>query len=162
MTTSYLEDEGVIDGDDGDERKISLTRKQIKSLEAKARKVDELEAQIAKMTKQQTFTEAGIDPSDPKMAYFVKGYDGEMTSEAIKAAATEAGFITAAEPDPVQQENLQAMGRVANAAAGAPPMPAGTEGAVVAEMEAALASGGKDAVMAVARKYGATFTDDYS
>jgi hypothetical protein len=45
------------------------------------------------------FAKAGIDPASPQAKYFVKGYDGDLTPEAIRAAAEEAQLIT---PQPVQ------------------------------------------------------------
>jgi hypothetical protein len=40
------------------------------------------------------FLKAGIDPTEPKFKYFVKGYDGELSPEAIRSAAEEAQLIT--------------------------------------------------------------------
>lgn len=69
----------------------------IRTLREKARRADELESQIAARDRELAFTKAGINPEDPKFKYFAKGYEGEMTADAIKAEAIEAGFLSDAE-----------------------------------------------------------------
>ena len=64
----------------------------------KARKDAEKEANDAK--RELAFLKAGIPMDDPKVGYFVKGYDGELTPEAIRAQATADGFIAAPAPTP--------------------------------------------------------------
>ena len=54
----------------------------------------ELKAQLAGLKRTEAFRSAGINPNDPRQAYFVKGYDGEIDPEPIRAAAVEAGFLT--------------------------------------------------------------------
>ena len=56
--------------------------------------VSELKAQLAGLQRTEAFRSAGINPNDPRQAYFVKGYDGEIDPEPIRAAAVEAGFLT--------------------------------------------------------------------
>lgn len=50
-------------------------------------------AENAELKRKIAFMEAGIDTNDPKAKYFVKGYEGELTTEAIKAEAAEAGIL---------------------------------------------------------------------
>lgn len=80
-----------------------------KDLQAKADRVPGLERENA-------FLKAGIDPDDPKARYFVKGYDGKLERDAVRAAAVEAGVIEASK---VTREELAAHDRVSAAAAGA-------------------------------------------
>lgn len=80
-----------------------------KELQEKANRVPELERENA-------FLKAGIDPDDPKARYFVKGYDGKLERDAVRAAAVEAGVIEASK---VTREELAAHDRVSAAAAGA-------------------------------------------
>ena len=54
----------------------------------------ELKAQLAGLQRTEAFRSAGINPNDPRQSYFVKGYDGEIDPEPIRAAAVEAGFLT--------------------------------------------------------------------
>ena len=92
------------------------------------------------LKRENAFLKAGLDPEDPKAKYFVKGYDGELTKEAIVAEATAAGILGApapkAEEPPVEEppaggrqqpsdeeQEFEAMSQVAAGAgdAGAPP-----------------------------------------
>lgn len=75
------------------------------------------------------FYRAGISPDDPRMGYFVKGYDGDLHPDKIKEAAVAAGFLSEAGPtgpiDPTA-ENVDTAAHAANraignAAAGAAP-----------------------------------------
>lgn len=62
------------------------------------------EADTAK--KELAFLRAGIDPNNltPQQKLFVKAYDGDLTAEAVKAAATEYGVIeTPAEQVPAEE-----------------------------------------------------------
>lgn len=60
---------------------------EIKSLRQKA-----IESEVTK--RELAFVKAGIDPSDTAAKYFVKGYDGELTQDAIKQAAIEARLLS--------------------------------------------------------------------
>jgi hypothetical protein len=148
--------------DDETPKTVTLSRSQIRALEKKAKERDDLATQLAQLTAERTFIEAGIDPKNTQHQYFMRGYDGEITVDAIKAKATEAGFLSAPEPDAEQTAALEAGQRVAAAASGAPAAGAANEASIRAEMEAAQKTGGKEAVLAVARKYGAVLTDDYA
>lgn len=69
----------------------------IRNLREKAKKADavpQLERKVAVL-------EAGINTSTPLGAMFLKSYDGELTAEAITAAAAEVGLVQGqADPDP--------------------------------------------------------------
>lgn len=156
--TNYMDD----DADDERPNTVTLRRAEIRSLEKKAKERDELASKLAALENRQTFIEAGIDPKNAQHGYFMKGYDGEMTVEAIKAKATEAGFLSAPAPDPEQTANLEAAQRVASAASGAAAGSSPNEESVRAEMLAAQKDGGTEALLAVARKYGANSVDDYT
>ena len=84
-----------MDGDLGDDgtNVVQIPRANIRKLEKAASEGQKAQAELAALKREMTFREAGIDPSNPAHRYFVKGYDGETTLEAIKAAATEAGFL---------------------------------------------------------------------
>ena len=79
---------------------------QVKAFEAKAK-----EAEAA--TRELAFVKAGVDPDSAAAKYFVKGYDGELTAEAIRAAAEEASLIPSHKKEVVAEE--QAWNRVAQA-----------------------------------------------
>jgi hypothetical protein len=76
----------------------------------KARKDAEREAENAK--RELAFLKAGIPMDDPKTSYFVKGYEGELTVEAIREKAQADGFLAAEkapEPDPDEATNAAAL-----------------------------------------------------
>ena len=63
-----------------------------RELEAKAKRADELEAQVQQMQRKEVFRDAGLDPSNKMTEYFMKGYEGELSVDAIQAEATSAGL----------------------------------------------------------------------
>ena len=63
-----------------------------RELEAKAKRADELEAQIQQMQRKEVFRDAGLDPSNKMTEYFMKGYEGDLSVEAIQAEAQSAGL----------------------------------------------------------------------
>lgn len=135
----------------------------IKGLRQAANKAKKLERELAQMQRELAFHKAGIPLNDPKMNYFIKGYEGELDAEAIRQAAIESGFLQ------VQQEQVEdtshieeaamAQERVMRASAGAMPEDT-TEGAALSRLEAAMAEGGVEAMLDVARQYGIPTTYD--
>ena len=102
-------------------------------------RVAELEAQVSGYLRDTTFRDAGIDPTDSRQQYFIRGYDGEMEAESIRVAAVEAGFISDSGPAPpgvppqqgqpeipqetqTLQQELMAQERIANAGAQSRPV----------------------------------------
>lgn len=79
------------DGDDG--QPVGIPRKDLKALRERSRRLAEAEQRAEEAERRLAFSEAGISTSDPKLAYFVKGYEGELTADAIRQAALDAGFI---------------------------------------------------------------------
>lgn len=118
----------------------------------------EKDEQIAALKRESAFRDAGIDLADdsPLVKMFVKGYDGEVTADAIKAAALAVGFTDNAVPavDPVVDAAPDAAARIANAAAGgATEVPEGT-----AALDEAYRTGGIQAMLESARAQGITVT----
>ena len=151
MANNYIEDE--IDSDEMETESVGDTG-DIKSLRRAASGKKKLEQELADLRRELAFTKAGINPDDPKMRYFVRGYDGEMTAEAVRQAALEAGFLaTQSAPDPALQQTAAAQQRVALAAEGAAYDDI-SEQAVLNRMEEALNDGGPDAMFEVARQLG--------
>lgn len=113
--------------------------------------VKDAQAEVDKVKRENAFIRAGIDPEAKGIAsYFVKGYDGEITTEAIQAAAIEAGVLQAAPPGPEQQEALaaqQAAARVAGLSQGGEQAPAADEAAQSA-LEEAYTKGGLEGLAA--------------
>ena len=72
--------------------------------------------QLAQAQRELAFHRAGIDPTDERLGYFVRGYDGEVTPEKIREAAQAAGFIQAPAADPAAaQAAAQAAASLAQA-----------------------------------------------
>lgn len=138
-----------LDDDEGD-----LGTEDFKNLRAKARKADTLERENAQIKRELAFTKAGIPMDDPKIGYFVKGYEGDLEPTAIKQAAIDAGFITVV-PDPVDpavQQHRQGQAAVTAASAGTEPEFDANAGLYA--MEQAYNEGGLDSMFAVAQQYG--------
>jgi hypothetical protein len=91
------------DQETGQDNVVQLKRSDIRAMEKKARRADDLQAQVDQLNRKFAFTEAGLDMSNKGVSYFVKGYEGELTAEAIRTAAKEAGFITEKPPPTAQQ-----------------------------------------------------------
>lgn len=142
---NYTED---IDLDETDESSI-------KSLRKAASRAKKLEQELSQMQRELAFFKAGIPQDDPKMRYFIKGYEGDLESDAIRTAAMQAGFLQAQQnPEQAQvQETIAAESRVMAASAGAVAEDT-SEAAAIARLEAALNEGGIDAMLDVARQYG--------
>ena len=90
-------------------------RAQLRKSEARNK---ELEAKLLEATEAQrklAFVEAGVDINAPASRYFVKGYDGEMTADAIRQAAQETNLIGAMQTKPEVQAEQQAWNRVSKA-----------------------------------------------
>ena len=63
-----------------------------RDLEAKAKRADELEAQVQQMQRKEEFRDAGLNPTDKMTENYMKGYEGELSVEAIQAEANSAGL----------------------------------------------------------------------
>jgi ribosomal protein L12E/L44/L45/RPP1/RPP2 len=142
--------------DDFDSDEMSGEAGDIKSLRRAANSKKKLEQELNDLKRELAFAKAGLSLEDPKMKYFVKGYEGEMSAEAIREAALEAGFLASQQP---QEENpgLAAAGaaqaRVMQAASGVA-YEGMTEEAAMAQLESAMQEGGIEALLDVARQFG--------
>jgi ribosomal protein L12E/L44/L45/RPP1/RPP2 len=79
--------------DDEQEQRPNPVRAQLRKLEKEAAELRKQNAEAAQLRRELAFIKAGINPDDPKAKYFVKGYDGDLSTEAIVSAATEAQLI---------------------------------------------------------------------
>lgn len=153
MSDNYINDE--LSDDDLEQ---SDNPNDIKSLRRAANQKKKLEAELESMRRELAFARAGLPLDDPKMRYFVKGYDGEMTADAIREAALEAGFLASQQqqeqvPNPQMQAAAAAQQRVMQASAGAMIEDA-SENSALAHLESAMQEGGIEAMLEVARQYG--------
>ena len=74
-----------------------------RELEARAAAGDEAVAELAQLRRELSFRDAGVDPNTKQGQYFMRGYDGEMTADAIRAEAAELGLTG----QPVQTQEPQ-------------------------------------------------------
>jgi len=131
----------------------------IRSLRRAANSSKKLKAELDSVKRELEFAKAGLPLDDPKMRYFVKGYEGDITAEAIRQAAAEAGFLSTqrtqqeAVPEPLAQAAEAAQTRMMAASAGAG-VGDSSEASALAHLEQAMAEGGVEALMEVARQYG--------
>lgn len=153
MSINYTDEFVDEEADSSENDAVEGEAGDIKSLRRAANGKKKLEQELAEAKRQLAFVKAGINPDDPRMKYFVKGYDGEMTAQAVRQAAMEAGFLQAAADASVPREVAQAQDRVVNAAIGGAYENDG-ESAALARMEQAMQEGGIDAMLDVARQFG--------
>ena len=93
-----------------------------RDMEARAKAGDEAVAELAQLRRELSFRDAGVDPSSKQGQYFMRGYDGEMTVDAIRAEAAELGLT--GQPVQAQQPQIDygAEQRIAMAADDAGPV----------------------------------------
>lgn len=89
-------------------------RAHLRKLEAENKALREAAAEAEAARRELNFVKAGVDPNDPKFKYFVKGYEGDLTPEAIREAAEEASLIPGRNNERVAEQ--QSWNRVAQAA----------------------------------------------
>ena len=149
MADNYTDDDLENEMDEyGDETPRGLRRA--------ANKAKKLEAELNTLRRELAFAKAGIPMNDPKMGYFIKGYEGELEPDAIREAAEEAGFLQVeSAPVQAQQEapDMAAQQRIMRASVGAATEDISEE-AAIARMEEAMQEGGLPALLEVAQQYG--------
>jgi hypothetical protein len=97
-------------------------RAHMRKLEAENKALREQAALAATAQRELTFVKAGINPDDPRAKYFVKGYDGELSVDAIRSAAAEAAILSPvvqpSHAEPLQDEKSawNRMGQLARSA----------------------------------------------
>jgi len=139
--------------DDEDQEQSTNWRR---DLERRAREGDQAKEELAKVTRRMAFVEAGIPVTDPKMRYFINGYEGELTADAIKAQAIEDGFLAAEgesesdAPNPVA-DNMETINNVAGSQTGTP---APTD----QQLAEAYQSGGAEGLLDLVEKMGVPVT----
>jgi len=150
MSINYADED--YDTDEVDESEASESPRGLRRAANKGKK---LESENQQLKRELAFFKAGIDTDDPRMKYFAKGYEGELTADAVRQAAMEAGFIQtqSAAQNAQNQEIASAQQRVLTASAGAI-YEDSSEDAAFSRLEQAMEEGGVDAMMEVARQYG--------
>ena len=98
-------------------------RARMKQLEKEARELRKQVAEFSATQRELAFVKAGIDPASPQAKYFVKGYDGDLTPEAIREAAVEAQLITPSVSEDADKQAWKQSNRIAAGSESAPPPP---------------------------------------
>ena len=155
MSDVYTDDEIDDEVDEPTEEAPSALRRQ---LDKANRKAKEQAAELATLKRESAFRAAGIDPNDPKARYFVKGYEGELDAEAIKAEAAEAGIISPEAPTTPEAE-MKAHEQAAQITAGADaPASLDQNQQYLADLDAAGLD--KEKVLEVMRKHGSPIVEN--
>lgn len=150
------------DGESGEDKTVTIRRSQIKALEKSAKDREDLAAQLKVAQRKLMFAEAGLPLGDKRVNYFVRGYDGEETPEAIREAAVEIGLLEVNDQIPgqttvdqqVEQSNIEAIQK-AGRGAGVP-----QPGNLEAGLEAAMAEGGVAALSSYLAQQGIPLSED--
>lgn len=87
-------------------------RARMRELENEVKMAKEQLAVAQSAQRELAFVKAGVDLSAPVTKYFVKGYDGELTPEAIRAAAEEANLIPKTETPTENKPETEAWNRL--------------------------------------------------
>ena len=129
--------------------------------EQKARRDAERERDAA--LRRLAFIEAGVDPAkDPRREYFMKGYEGPAEADAIRKAATDAGFLAGGgiPQSPQQEADLAAQAAIDAASAGAG-LPSTVDAASRAALVETMEQQGRDGVSALMRQAGIPVVREY-
>lgn len=106
------------DYEDDDFQDRNPLRKVNKEMEKELKALRKEREELLAAKKENTFIKAGIDPTDARFKYFLKGYDGDLTPEAIREAAIEAQLIAPPSPVNATSDEQAAWSRTAQVAAG--------------------------------------------
>lgn len=107
--------------DDDPEPEPQPENHDLRRLREKAKGADDARADAEAARRELAFVRAGIDPDDARQRYFVEGYKGDLTPDAIKAEATTAGFlgqVHTSEPEGMTDQERAAFAATTSAAAG--------------------------------------------
>lgn len=156
MSDNYTQPD--LDDDDDDEtEEPDRGTKEFRNMRAKVKKYDAVERELNQTKRELAFIKAGIPMEDPRMGYFVKGYEGDLDPQAIRDAAVQAGFLQASQQpsNPVVEQARDGQERVMAASQGADAQ--FDLDSVDYQMEQAYAEGGLEGLSGVAAQYGVTF-----
>lgn len=78
-----------LDDDGAPQRMAQIPRKVVRRLEKEAAEAESLRAENEQLKRERSFVQAGIPLEDKRAAYFIAGYQGEQTPEAIRSEWNE-------------------------------------------------------------------------
>lgn len=88
----------LLDETTGEYLDVDIAEEQLTNEEAGAVRIarkarEKAEAEAAALRKETAFLRLGLDLEKPQLADFYKAYDGDLTPDAIRAAATARGYL---------------------------------------------------------------------
>ena len=97
----------IDDSDDETSETVSKdpVRAHLRKVESENKLLRQQAQELETLKRKMAFAEAGIDVNAPVAKYFMKGYDGEVSAEAIRAAAEEANLLQPQKPMEVADES---------------------------------------------------------
>jgi hypothetical protein len=98
-----------------DEAPKDPVRARMRLLEKEAAELKKQVAEAEAVKREMAFIKAGIPTDNPMSKYFVKGYDGDITPEAIRQAAEEANLIAKAAENAQAKTEADAWNRITRA-----------------------------------------------
>jgi ribosomal protein L12E/L44/L45/RPP1/RPP2 len=101
--------------DSVDEAPKDPVRARMRLLEKEAAELKKQLAEAESVKREMAFIKAGVPMDNPVAKYFVKGYDGEVTPEAIRQAAEEANLIAKAAESAQAKSEADAWSRITKA-----------------------------------------------
>lgn len=108
--------------DDSDQTETNPAQNWRRKIEKENRDLRKQVAEAQAAQKELAFVKAGIDLNSPMSKYFIKGYEGELTPEAIKQAAEEAQLIAPQKQvDDSEKAGWQESSKIAAGSESAPP-----------------------------------------
>lgn len=116
-----MADEEDVQEDPGDPGHARLPVNDLRALRKASKERDELSRQLDAHTRELAFSRAKLDLDDPKLKYFIKGYEGDLTPEAIRTQAEADGFLQPKQSD--SREDVKAQQRITRASSGASETP---------------------------------------
>jgi ribosomal protein L12E/L44/L45/RPP1/RPP2 len=99
----------------GDEAPKDPVRARMRQLEKELKAKEQALTEAEALKREYAFVKAGIPMDNPMAKYFVKGYEGEITPEAIRTAAEEARLIQAAADNAQAKSEADAWNRITRA-----------------------------------------------
>jgi len=81
------------DNEAAEQTEKNPVRARMREMESELKTLREKAAEAEKLQRELAFSKAGIPMDSPMSKYFVKGYEGEFTPEAIRKAAEEANLV---------------------------------------------------------------------
>lgn len=85
MTMDYTEE----DEDQPQTKMATLPRKEVRRLEKLAQEGKEAQVELEQLKKERAYVQAGIPLDDKRTPYFIAGYQGDMSPEAIRTKWVE-------------------------------------------------------------------------